>query len=189
VEANYGASGILEHQIEAGAPADLFLSASPDEIDRIAGHAPVLARATVARNRLVLALSRDAGFIHGLRDLTSPAIHRIALGRPKSVPAGRYAQETIERLGLWQTLLPKLIYGNSVAEVRAWVVRGDAEAGFIYGNEAAGVPAIVELPEAPAVESVAALLPGSPPPARLLFDYLTSADRGPSLRSAGLLPP
>ncbi len=189
VEASYGASGTLERQIEAGAPADLFLSASPDEVDRLAARSPPSARATVARNSLVLALSKDAGPIHGIRDLTSPSIHRVAMGRPKSVPAGRYAQETIERLGLWPQLLPKLIYGDNVAEVRAWVARGDAEAGFIYRSEAAGLPAIVELPEAPPVELVAALLPNAPPQARSLFDYLTSRDRGPSLRDAGLLPP
>jgi molybdate transport system substrate-binding protein len=189
VEASYGASGALERQIEAGAPADLFLSASPGEVDRLAASSPLSARTTLARNRLVLALSKDAGPIRSIRDLTSPSIHRIAMGRPKSVPAGRYAQETIERLGLWPQLLPKLIYGDNVAEVRAWVARGDAEAGFIYRNEAGGLPTIVELPEAPPVELVAALLPTAPPQARALFDYLTSRDRGPSLQDAGLLPP
>jgi molybdate transport system substrate-binding protein len=189
VEASYAASGVLERQIEAGAPVDVFLSASPAEIDRLALRAPLPARATVARNRLVLALGQDAGAVHGVRDLISPSIHRIALGRPKSVPAGRYAQETLERLGLWQTLLPKLIYADNVAEVRAWVARGDAEAGFVYRNEATGLPTAVELPEAPAVELVAALLPGASPQGRGLFDFLTSRDRGPSLQAAGLLPP
>ncbi len=189
IEASYGASGVLERQIEAGAPADVFLSASTDEIDRLASHSSLVARATVARNRLVLALSRDAAAIHGPRELTSSAIHRVALGRPKSVPAGRYAQEMLERLGLWQTLLPKLIYADNVAEVRAWVMRGDAEAGFVYGSEATGLPTVVELPDAPPVEAVAALLPGASPQGRLLFDYLTSKDRAPSLRNAGLVPP
>ncbi|MHB8417510.1 MAG: molybdate ABC transporter substrate-binding protein [Myxococcales bacterium] len=187
VTVSYGASGILERQIAAGAPVDVFLSASPIEVDALGPR--VLERREIARNRLVLALSRDgAARVHGPADLASSAIHRIAVGRPQSVPAGRYAQQTLERLALWKPLLPKLIFADHVAEVRAWVERGDAEAGFIYESEAAGLRAVLPLPSAPEVRVVAALLNGTPA-AREIYGFLASPDRLPSLRAAGLAPP
>ncbi len=192
VEATYGASGILERQIAAGAPVDVFLSASPAEIDELG--ARVRARRDIASNRLVLALSREgAALIHRPEDLASAAVHRIALGRPQSVPAGRYAQVALERLSLWRTLEPKLLFANHVAEVRAWIARGDVEAGFVYASEAAGLPAALPLPTAPRALLVAALLGGEAaepsPAARSLYEFLTSRDRLASLASAGFAPP
>jgi len=191
VEASYGASGILEKQIAAGAPVAVFLSASPLEIDGLG--AAVAARKQIAGNRLVLAVSKDAvSLVHGPADLASPAIHRIAIGRPQSVPAGRYAQEALEHLSLWQTLLPKLVFANHVAEVRAWVQRGEVEAGFVYASEAAGLPAVITLPGGPSVQIVAALLAAGDrpaPAARGLYEFLTSPDRLPSLKAAGFSPP
>jgi molybdate transport system substrate-binding protein len=192
-EPSYGASGILEKQIAAGAPVEVFLSASPEEVEALGPR--VVARDTVAKNRLVLALSKDAvALVHAPADLESPAIHRVAVGRPNSVPAGRYAQQTLEALGLWRPLLPKMLFANNVAEVRAWVERGDVEAGFVYATEAAGLPAVRPLPQAPVVEIVAALLTapeGKPPSerARRLYEFLTSPERLPSLQAAGFSPP
>ena len=189
VEASFGASGILERQIEAGAPVAIFLSASPLEVDRLAAHGLVAARRDLAQNELVLGLSSEAvGRLRDARELMDPWVHRIALGRPSSVPAGRYAEETLERLGLWQRLGPKFVYAEHVAEVRAWLSRGEVEAGFIYRTEARGLAGSVPLLGAPAVRLVAALLPNQPA-ARELYGFLTSPDRLPSLTAAGFTPP
>ncbi len=188
VEASYGGSGALERQVEAGAPIDVFLSADPEWVDRLGAHVRLAARAPLAGNRLVLALSREAAArVRRPEDLAAAGLHRVALGRPASVPAGRYAEKTLRAMGLWDPLLPALVYADHVAEVRAWLLRGDVEAGFVYANEAAGF-AVLPLPRAPPVVLIAALVSDTPR-SREVFQYLTSRERASSLAAAGFLPP
>jgi molybdate transport system substrate-binding protein len=75
--------------------------------------------------------------VSGLKDLTGPAVQRLAVGNPATVPAGRYAREALEQAGLWDTLSPKFILAESVRQVLDYVRRGEVDAGLVYSTDAA----------------------------------------------------
>ncbi len=140
VRINLGASGVLLQQISQGAPADVLLSADEATVDR--GLSQKLldpaTRRDFATNALVLVAPLDGpATLRGLADLSAPGVRRIALGKPATVPAGRYAQEVLEAARLWQPLAPKYIYADSVRQVLDYVARGEVDAGLVYRTDAA----------------------------------------------------
>ena len=95
---NFGASGTLEMQIERGAPVDVFVAASPEQMDALASRKLLLddTRVDLLQNELVLIVPRSAPpGIAAFRDLAQPQVRVVALGDPRSVPAGKYAQQTL----------------------------------------------------------------------------------------------
>jgi molybdate transport system substrate-binding protein len=133
----YGGSGLLAQQVEQGAPVDLFISASPDEIERL-----VVARridpgscALVAGNRLVVVVPRGTEPPGELAGLAAARFERIAVGNPKTVPAGRYARETLLASGLDSVIESRLIFAENARQVVELVARGDADAGFVYATD------------------------------------------------------
>ena len=152
VRLNFAASGPLLQQIVQGAPADVFVSADEETVTR-GVQARVLdadSRRVFAGNTLVLIrprsrpLSRPPGHpLKGAPDLTAPAdlvrpeFKRIAIGKPATVPAGRYTQQALVAAGVWEALQAKLVPSDSVRQVLDYVSRGEAEAGFVYRTDAA----------------------------------------------------
>lgn len=129
VVVNVGASGQIMDQIKNGAPVDVFLSAAPGQIEELEkdGLTQPGTRRVIAHNRLVLIVPASAnGEIKGFDDLTKPGVKRIAIGKPKSVPAGDYATQVFEHLHLSDTLKPKLIFGANVRQVLDYVQIGRA---------------------------------------------------------------
>lgn len=137
---NFGASGDLQKQIEAGAPVDLFLSAGQRQMDELEKAALIVAstRRAFARNVLTVIKPADSRV-----DITKPAdllesrVGRIAVGNPRTVPAGQYAEESLRALGLWDRLQPRLVFAENVRQVLDYVARGEVEAGFVYTTDAA----------------------------------------------------
>lgn len=134
-----GATGALYAQIRNGAPFDVFLAADTlhpqllvESEDAVPG-----TRVTFAAGRLVL-WSGDPGRIvgEGVAALRSPDLHKLAIANPKIAPYGRAAQETLTRLGLWEDLQPKLVYGENVGQTLRFVESGAAELGFIALSQA-----------------------------------------------------
>ncbi len=134
---NFGASGQLAAQIEQGAPADLFLSASTDDVDRLAAAKRIDpgSRTVVATNRLVVVAPKDGALPHGLEGLTDPKFRRIAIGNPKTVPAGRYAQQALTAAGVFEKIEPRLVYAENVRQVAELVGRGEVDAGIVYTTD------------------------------------------------------
>ena len=99
---NYGGSGTLQHQIEQGAPVDIFLSAAEKQMDALAAEGLLAAgtRRDIARNTLVLIAPAHAAELHDFAGLARDDVKTIALGEPATVPAGAYAQQTLEHLGV-----------------------------------------------------------------------------------------
>ncbi len=134
----FGGSGTLQQQIEQGAPADLFISAGKSQMDALEQKNLIDkgTRIDLLSNELVLVTGKDKQTINGVQDLTKAEIKQIALAIPDSVPAGKYAQESLKSLQLWDTLQPKFVYGKDVAQVLNYVETGNAEAGFVYRSDA-----------------------------------------------------
>ncbi|MVP00253.1 molybdate ABC transporter substrate-binding protein [Paenibacillus lutrae] len=136
---NFASTGSLQKQIEQGAPADIFLAAGTSQMEALIdkkyidpSHSKVL-----LTNELVLITSRTgAAELNLPEDLTNPAVTRIAIGDPKTVPAGSYAQRVMSGAGLWESVQDKLVLAKDVRQVLAYVETGNADAGFVYKTDA-----------------------------------------------------
>ena len=136
---NFGASGGLLAQIKAGAPVDVFISAAEKQMDDLMRDdlGDPTTRVVVARGRLVLIVPADRGKgISGLTDLATDRVRRLATGQPKTVPAGDYAAQVLDKSGLSAAVEDKLVYGANVRQVLDYVVRGEVDAGIVYATDA-----------------------------------------------------
>ena len=135
---NFGSSGELQKQIEAGAPVDLFISAAQRQMDELEqkGLIDPASRRVFARN--VLTVIKPAGSaldISKPADLLDPKVRRIVIGNPRTVPVGQYAEESLKALALWDRVQPKLVFAENVRQALDYVARGEVEAGFVYSTD------------------------------------------------------
>ncbi|MBE9005971.1 molybdate ABC transporter substrate-binding protein [Fortiea sp. LEGE XX443] len=135
---NFGASGALQQQIEQGAPADIFISAAQKQLAALEQKGLLLpgTRSVLAKNRLVLVVPKNITGITSFYNLKESKIKRIAIGEPRSVPAGQYAQQVLQKLDIWPQVTKKLVYANNVRQVLAAVESGNADAGLVYATDA-----------------------------------------------------
>ena len=136
---NFGASGDLQKQIEAGAPIDLFLSAAQRQMDELQKQNLIVAssRRAFARNVLVVIKPSDSRVdISKPSDLVDSRVGRIVIGNPKTVPAGQYAEESLKAMGVWERVQPKLVLAENVRQALDYVARGEVDAGFVYTTDA-----------------------------------------------------
>lgn len=133
---NLASSGKLQQQIEQGAPADVFISAAKGKMDALDEKDLIVkeTRKDLLKNRIVLIVAKDNNTIKGFDDLNNARV--IALGEPESVPVGKYAQESLTSMALWDKLKSKAVYASDVRQVLAYVESGDAEAGIVYQTDA-----------------------------------------------------
>jgi molybdate transport system substrate-binding protein len=137
---NFGASGDLQKQIEAGAPVDLFVSAATRQMDELEAKGLVVAtsRRAFARNTLVAVAPADSALdLSRPAALAEPRVTRIAIGNPRTVPVGQYAEESLRALGLWDRVRAKLVFAENVRQVLDYVNRGEVDAGLVYATDAA----------------------------------------------------
>lgn len=134
---NLGASGTLQQQIQQGAPVDVYISASPDQMDALAKQNMLLegTRAELVRNTIVLIVPAGASHISGFKDLLDADVKFVAIGEPQTVPAGKYAQEVLTHLGLYDSLKPKFVLAKDVRQVLTYVASGNADAGIVYATD------------------------------------------------------
>lgn len=179
---NFGSSGMLAQEIEHGAPVDVFLSAAAKPMDDLEARGLIVAssRRNVLRNTLVL-IAPQASHLQSFEQLALPSIRTIALGDPGSVPAGQYGRQTLRSLHLWDALHSKLVLGEDVRAVLAYVATGNADAGLVYATDAhasQGVRIVATAPEnshEPIVYPEAAVRTGRNEAAAIAFvDYLNS---------------
>ena len=144
VSVSYGGSQALAQQIVSGAPAALFLSAGTSPVSFLEERVALEGEpAHILRNRLVLAAPAGEGVRpDGILALTSADVERIAVADPKLAPAGKYARESLEYHGLWDQLLPKMVFAADVRAALAYVESGNADAALVYATDAASSQAV-----------------------------------------------
>jgi molybdate transport system substrate-binding protein len=144
VDFNFGGSGALARQIEDGAPVDVFLSASPEPMDRLVARGLLLdgTRRDLLRSEIVLITPRDGADLVSFDALASSRVKLIALGDPASVPAGQYGKQVLTSLGLWSRVQPKLVFAKDVRQVLSYVETRNADAGIVYATDARQSPAV-----------------------------------------------
>lgn len=128
----FGATGQLYAQISQGAPFEILLAADKaTPAKAIAeGHAVAGTAFTYALGRLVL-FSRTGDLIQGEATLRNAGFAKIAIANPATAPYGAAAIETMKALGVYDALQPRIVQGNSIAQVFQFVDTGNAEAGFV----------------------------------------------------------
>ena len=140
---NFGASGDLMRQIVGGAPVDIFASAAQKDMDDAEKQGAIVTgtRVDFAGNTVVLIVPADAKTsLTSFEGLRSAEIKKIAAGNPKTVPAGRYAEEVFSSYGILPSVKDKLIYAENVRQVLDYVARGEVDAGVVYATDAAARP-------------------------------------------------
>jgi molybdate transport system substrate-binding protein len=140
---SFAASSALARQVEARAPADLFVSADEQWMDYLAARQLIRpeTRVSFLTNRLVLiapAASRTRLAIGPRFPLAAALRHgRLAMADPNAVPAGRYGREALTRLGVWPSVAGRIAAAENVRAALALVARGEAPLGIVYATDAA----------------------------------------------------
>jgi len=131
---NHGASGALAKQIESGAPSDVFISANLEWMDYLKNRklADSSSIGTFTYNTLVFA--GTPGKASSMQELVK--LERIAIGSPRSVPAGEYAAEAIKKSGIDKLLDKKLVIAKDVRECLLYAERGEVDGAFVYRTDA-----------------------------------------------------
>jgi len=200
VRTSFASSGTLARQIDAGAQADVFISADTVWMDFLAQHGRLAAatRHDLVTNRLVLIApaASTAQLTLGPHAPVLAALHgeRLALADPVSVPAGRYAQAAFESFGIWQELEAHLLRGEDVRVALMWVARGEAPLGVVYATDARAEPrvrVVDSFPPSshPPIVYPVALVNGASPAATGFAAYLDSAAARAVFVQAGFSTP
>ena len=134
----YGSSGNFTHQIEQGAPFELFLSADEDYIFRLADQGIAVDRGTLyAIGRVVLfapqgsTLRVDAQFADLKAALADGRLKRFAIANPDHAPYGRAARAALQHAGLWDALQPKLVLGENASQAMQFAAAGTSQGGIV----------------------------------------------------------
>lgn len=139
IHLNVGSSGSLRKQIERGAPVDMFVSASELQMEQLVSQEMISEDNAIPllTNTLVLITPTGVGLdVRAFDDLTANEVGRIAIAFPEFVPAGKYAQQTLRHLDLWDLLEDKYVFGQDVRQVLSYVESGNVEAGIVYKSDA-----------------------------------------------------
>ena len=148
---NFGSSGSLQHQIEQGAPIDIFISAAPMQMDNLEAKKLLISesRTNLVSNQMVLVVAKNKQGVANFQDLTKKSVEQIALGEPSSVPAGQYAQEILTSLNLTDKIEPKSVYGKNVRQVLNYVATGNVDAGIVYRTDVTATAKVKIIATAP----------------------------------------
>ena len=194
---SFGASSTLARQIEEGAPADIFFSADEAKMDGLEKKALILKETRTSRlsNSLVIVVAaKDGVDIENPKDLATDKVKRIALAEPRTVPAGIYAREYLQKQNLWAAVEAKVIPTENVRAALAAVAAGNVEAGIVYKTDASiskKVKVACEIPrnEGPEIRYPVAVVKSSRniEAARKLVTYFNATDAARVFQAHGFI--
>ena len=129
---SFGATSQLAQQIEHGAPFDVFAAADTEHIDELARKDLILpsTRIIYALGKLVLWVPDSSAPVEHIEDLTRASVTHVAIANPQLAPYGRAAVETLHALHLWETVQPKIVYGQNISTTTQYAATGNADAAF-----------------------------------------------------------
>jgi molybdate transport system substrate-binding protein len=198
VEVVAGASSSLARQLDAGARADVFISADTRWVGWLGarGELAPCDTADVATNRLVVVVAAGSGPAwRPTRDDAGRLPQRVAMGDPEHVPVGRYARESLESLGIWDAVAPRIVATADAPAAVAMVSRGAVEAAIAYATDARGAPntrvsaELPDLPDRPVLYRAGVLAASTHPAARDFLAFLRSPPAQARLAALGFGPP
>lgn len=197
VHFNLGGSGTLQRQIEQGAPVDIFISASPKEMDSLQSQGLLVSdtRRDLVKNSVVLIVPAGSANISSFQDLAKAAVKTVAVGEPQTVPAGKYAQEVLTHFGIYDQLKPKLVLAKDVRQVLTYVETENADAGIVYATDAKiskKVTVVATAPEdshSPVVYRAAVIKNSkNPAGAKAFLEFLASEKARTVFQKYGFIP-
>lgn len=162
---SFAGSSALARQIEAGAPADLFISADAEWMDHVAAAGLIRANTRVSflSNRLVLIspmVSRTRlNIARGFPLDRALGRGRLAMADPDSVPAGKYAKAALTSLAVWTSVSGRIARTANVRAALALVERGEAPLGIVYATDARASAAVRVVGTFPAASHPAIIYP------------------------------
>ena len=142
VVVSYGASNALAKQIEAGSPADLFISADVDWMDHVDTRRLLAPGTRIELLRNTLVLIAPAGspvkldIAPGFALAQALGSGKLAMANPDSVPAGKYGKRALESLGVWTSVEAQVARAENVRSALVLVARGEAPLGIVYNTDA-----------------------------------------------------
>ncbi|MCE2503233.1 MAG: molybdate ABC transporter substrate-binding protein [Chlorobi bacterium] len=196
IKFNFAGSNIIARQIEAGAPIDVVAFAAEELMDHLDTLGLLMpdSRRTFAHNHLCLVVPVNGTLaLTNFSDLNGNAIERIAIASP-GVPVRVYTEEALRKIGEWETLLSRFVYGANVRQILSYVEHGEVDCGFVYTSdtktrEAARVQIAFEVDEqlhSPISYPVAILRSSAHAgPTREFVEYLTSNELREVFRKHG----
>jgi molybdate transport system substrate-binding protein len=194
---SFAGTGTLARQVEAGAPADVFVSADAAWMDYVREAGAVRPETTLefASNALVLVGPAGSPPLDPDADALEAGLagHRLAIADPDTVPAGRYGRAALQNTGLWQAVSGALAPMENVRVALGAVARGDTPLGLVYRTDALVEPGVAVLytfpPDShPRIRYLAALTgSASHPEAAAFLAFLAGPEAREILRSFGFV--
>lgn len=197
VSISYAASSALAKQIESGAPADIFFSADLDWMDYLQEKKliNVASRHTLLSNTLVL-IAPKGSTVSLTIEKDFPIVQtlgpdgKLAMASVDSVPAGKYGKAALTTLGVWDAVSPHVVQAENVRAALAFVAKGEAALGIVYGTDAKSEPAVRAVgifPEEshPKILYPVALTASAKPEARKFLEFLLSSEAAPAFEAQG----
>ncbi len=196
VRFSFAASSILARQIEAGAGADIFVSADQQWMDYLqqAGRIEGASRRDLLGNRLALIAPADSRIElkvePGFALSRALGDGRLATGDPDSVPVGRYARSALTSLGVWNDVADRLVRAEDVRHALMFVARGEAPLGIVYETDAhvdkrVRIVGLFPADSHPPITYPVALTAGAGPDAARFVEFIRSAAARPTFESFG----
>lgn len=134
VDFNFGSTGQLTQQIEAGAPVDVFAAANTSYIDGLADENLVLDDTITpyGRGQIVLWTGEDSGVtVDTVEDLAGDDIARIAIANPDHAPYGAAAKEALQSAGIWEAVQDKLVIGENISDTLRYGETGNVDVAIV----------------------------------------------------------
>jgi molybdate transport system substrate-binding protein len=197
VTISYAASSALAKQIESGAPADIFFSADLDWMDYLQEKKliDVASRHTLLGNTLVLIAPKDSTVTLPIEKnfplaQALGADGKLAMGQVDSVPAGKYGKAALNFLGVWDAVSSHVVQAENVRAALAFVAKGEAQLGIVYGTDAKSEPAVRIVgvfpgDSHPKILYPVALTASAKPEARKFLEFLLSSAAAPAFEAQG----
>ncbi len=127
---SFASTAQLTHQIENGAPFDVFAAADSVHVAELDQKGLLAGGTRAVYARGALALWIPGGGVKRIEDLTSPGVRVIAIAKPELAPYGQAAVESLQKLGIWEQVRPKVVYAENISMAKQYGTSRNADAVF-----------------------------------------------------------